>query len=335
MLLENTAISYSTCLLCDCIITQENKSKEHIIPQGIGGKKMVSGVLCRDCNSKTGLDWDSKLTKQLELFDRMLRTKHARKKSDRKIEVFINGKKERMLENPDGSLSPIKPECAIYEENGIRKIHVQAADKKLAKQVLKGRLKKITPDFDISAINLSAKEDVAQTIRKENGSFGDDFSYRSMVKSALVFAVKNGVDKKSCPIPLQYLKNNKTKPFFLPFYYEKDLILNRSHNKIFHCVAIHSNDNLLLAYVEYFSVFRCIICLSNTYLGQPIHNSYFVDLVLGKEFIQEFEMPITAKELSELYKYKKSDKYKESCEHGMKKSMGSFMSIIQKRGQPG
>lgn len=128
MLLANTAISHSTCLLCDCIITQENNSKEHIIPQGIGGKKMVSEVLYVDCNSKTGLDWDSKLTEQLEPFDRMLRTKHARKKSARKIEAFINDKNERMLENPDGSLSPIKPECAIYEENGIRKIHVQGSE---------------------------------------------------------------------------------------------------------------------------------------------------------------------------------------------------------------
>jgi len=50
-----------------------------------------------------------------------------------------------------------------------------------------------------------------------------------------------------------------------------------------------------------------------------VHNSYFVDPVLGKEFIQEFEMPITAKELPELYKYK------ESCKHGMEKSMDFFM----------
>ena len=144
-----------------------------------------------------------------------------------------------------------------------------------------------------------------------------------MVKSALVFAVKNGVDKKSCVIPLQYLKNNSTESFF-QFYYEKDVVLNRPLDRIFHCVAVHSSNNILLAYVEYFSVFRLIICLSDTYLGKPIHNSHFIDPVLGKEFIQEFEMPITDRELIALYKSENS------FEDGMEKSIDCFMQFVKR-----
>ncbi|MDD9994574.1 MAG: hypothetical protein OXS35_02330 [Dehalococcoidia bacterium] len=43
------------CWLCDEQLTE---TKEHIIPESMGGRKTVRGFICRDCNSKTGHDWD-------------------------------------------------------------------------------------------------------------------------------------------------------------------------------------------------------------------------------------------------------------------------------------
>ena len=47
------------CFLCKVPLTSENDSKEHIIPQSIGGRKKVKGFICQDCNSTTGQEWDS------------------------------------------------------------------------------------------------------------------------------------------------------------------------------------------------------------------------------------------------------------------------------------
>lgn len=44
------------CWLCDNELTT---TREHIIPESMGGKKTVVGFICRDCNSKTGHNWDA------------------------------------------------------------------------------------------------------------------------------------------------------------------------------------------------------------------------------------------------------------------------------------
>jgi 5-methylcytosine-specific restriction endonuclease McrA len=38
------------CVLCENTITAETESEEHLIPNALGGRKKVSGFLCRDCN---------------------------------------------------------------------------------------------------------------------------------------------------------------------------------------------------------------------------------------------------------------------------------------------
>ena len=48
-----------TCWLCLRDLTE---TKEHIIPESMGGRKTVRGFICRACNSKTGHDWDAAVT---------------------------------------------------------------------------------------------------------------------------------------------------------------------------------------------------------------------------------------------------------------------------------
>ena len=56
------------CWLCSVVITPENDSNEHVIPQAIGGRKTVNGFICKCCNSETGHAWDAGLMKFLEFF---------------------------------------------------------------------------------------------------------------------------------------------------------------------------------------------------------------------------------------------------------------------------
>ena len=50
------------CALCGVLITEENNSKEHIIPNAIGGKKKISNFICEECNNRSGNEWESDLT---------------------------------------------------------------------------------------------------------------------------------------------------------------------------------------------------------------------------------------------------------------------------------
>jgi hypothetical protein len=53
------------CVLCESTITEETDSEEHLIPNAIGGRKKVSGFLCRKCNSTAGDSWYAELARQL------------------------------------------------------------------------------------------------------------------------------------------------------------------------------------------------------------------------------------------------------------------------------
>ena len=58
-------LKQAECVLCDVVINRENDSNEHIIPNAIGGKKVVRAFICRNCNSTSGHAWDTELVKQL------------------------------------------------------------------------------------------------------------------------------------------------------------------------------------------------------------------------------------------------------------------------------
>lgn len=45
-----------SCWLCASELT---RTREHVIPESMGGKKTVVGFICIDCNSRTGHDWDA------------------------------------------------------------------------------------------------------------------------------------------------------------------------------------------------------------------------------------------------------------------------------------
>ena len=51
------------CALCGEPFADGDDSREHIIPNAIGGRKKIAGFLCRNCNSKTGKEWDSELAR--------------------------------------------------------------------------------------------------------------------------------------------------------------------------------------------------------------------------------------------------------------------------------
>jgi hypothetical protein len=56
----------AVCIVCDVEITPENNSKEHIIQSALGGIRKASGVLCKACNSTTGLTWDAEAARQFQ-----------------------------------------------------------------------------------------------------------------------------------------------------------------------------------------------------------------------------------------------------------------------------
>ena len=66
------------CALCKGPAVDEQHSQEHIIAAAMGGRRTVSGFICRTCNSSKGSTWDAALADDLEDLARILNISRSR-----------------------------------------------------------------------------------------------------------------------------------------------------------------------------------------------------------------------------------------------------------------
>lgn len=283
------------CVLCGSNITADNNSREHIIQQAIGGRKEVPNVLCRTCNSTTGNQWDSAAANQLRFLS--LKLQIIRQDGDVPPEDFpaMDGRPVRL--HPDGHLTRPPQRPVVTEQNGQVHIQISAPNRREAVKALEGQ-KRRYPKLDIEA-GLAAmvyQETYLQAPIHATLHFGDDASYRSVVKSALTLAVASGIQPQSCERAVQYLRPGGD--FCFGYYYKRDLIVACPAGRVFHCVAIKADPSLgkLIGYVELFSAYRFVICLSESYRGPQIENSYTIDPMTGETLDLAFDLTFTAEE---------------------------------------
>ena len=137
-----------------------------------------------------------------------------------------------------------------------------------------------------------------------NLAIGGPDAGRSIVKSAFSLAVANGVAPSECDEAKRYLANGEDACF--GYFNEVDLLEGRPKNTLLHCVAVGSTDDgLLLAYVELFSVFRMVVCLAAKYSGKPISAVYAIDPVTGTELDVTVRLRFCREDLADIYAYRR------------------------------
>ncbi|MFA6186458.1 MAG: HNH endonuclease [Phycisphaerae bacterium] len=279
------------CVLCGLPITSKNDSKEHLIPNAIGGRKKVAGFICKNCNSKGGQDWDSELARQLNPLSVLFGISRERGEVPAHTIETANGKQLRL--NADGSMGLTKPKYDVTPHKSGISINIHARSNKEAKQMLTGMKQKF-PHFDIDEIMNNAQSQSYYPdgmINLKLPSFGGHMAGRSIVKTCLALAVESGVNPSSCNISKDYVTKPNGKACF-DYYYERDLVVNRTEGTIFHCVSVFGNPDTkqLIGYVEYYSVWRMIVCLSDKYEGARMARTYALNPVSGEEIKMEVDL---------------------------------------------
>lgn len=297
-----------TCALCLKPIDEANDSREHIVPNAIGGRLKVSGILCSSCNSKSGQFWDNELAAQLNPFALLVSIVRDRGESPSQVLTTVSGKK--FLYRADGTLAPAKPEYrATPTESGATKISITARSIEEARVMLKGTKRK-HPLLDVEQALLSAKVDNSYLDEFVDipSNFGGPLAGRSLVKSALCLAVANGVAPLACDAARRYLLDEQGEPC-LGYFYDRDLIQQRPPGVPLHCVAVSTRGTggQLLGYVEYFGTRRQVVCLSDNYSGQDLHCSYAVDPSTGEDLSLGFEIELSSKDIAAIYAYERAE----------------------------
>lgn len=288
-------MTISNCSYCGVEITPELQSREHIIQNAIGGRKEVPNVFCRPCNSTFGDRWDSEAAEQLHFLSLKLQVVRDDGEVPARYYQTISGRRARLHLDGHMTFPPQKPE--ITEMDGKVHIQITAPDTREAKKALKGQ-KRHYPKVDLEAGEKAMVYQETYLEEPINVTFelAGDGPYRSVVKSALTLAVSAGIRGQECEHALQYLRPNGE--YCFGSYYRRDLIVNRPADGVFHCVAVKGDPNTrkIIGYVELFSIYRFVICLSENYIGPLVEDSYSIDPTTGKTIDLNFNLDFSEEE---------------------------------------
>ena len=300
------------CALRGCALTADNDTVEHIILNAIGGRKKVRGFICRTCNSDSGSEWDDELAEQLNPLSIHLGIK--RQRGNVPAQTFPTASGQSVRVNADGTMTLAKPEVTVTTEGDTTRIHVSARSRKELRQALKGLQRKHPKlrDVDIDEVMLEAQENsyYSSDPIEIRPNFGDIRAGRSLVKSAVALVFDAGIDPSQCDLALDYLLSDDKEPC-LGYYYERsrDLVVNRPAKLPFHCVHVvgRSAESTLLAYIEFYGLWRMVLCLSETYSGGDFSHTYSIDPVKGQELDITVNLDLSVSEIREAYEYKRYD----------------------------
>ncbi len=267
----------SYCALCEQQIDIANDSREHIIPHSIGGRRKIRSFICIDCNSCSGDSWDAAIWEQFSHLAMMHGVDRERGAPPNIKIQTIDGESYLLL--PDGSMTISSATYrAEHSENGL-KINITAKDKATAHKMVKQVAKK-NPKIDVSSFleGMTIKETPLESAVTFSSEFGGELAGRSMVKTAVALAAAAGVRPQSCDAAKLYLKNDTVTPPYA-FFYLRDLVTDRPTTHAFNCVSVIGipAKRQLLGYVEYFSMSRIVVILSEQYDGPSIHTTYAIN----------------------------------------------------------
>ena len=208
-----------------------------------------------------------------------------------------------------------KPEIQETNEGTTTRLRIQAATEKEIRRILEGLRGRKYPQLRGSNMDdlLSAAQDksyYSSDSMKIPCAFGGAGSGRSLVKSAVALVYDAGVDPRQCDLALDYLLNEGKEACF-GYYYEsdKDLIINRPSRLPFHCVYVKgcSESSTIVGYIEIYSLWRTVLCLSESYTGSDFTHVYAVDPIRGEELVISVNIDLSKSDIREAYVYKRYD----------------------------
>ncbi len=295
------------CVLCEKTITAETDSEEHLILNAIGGRKKVSGLLCRKCNSETGDSWDAELAAQLLPLCLLMDISRERGEPPTlKVETTAG---ERLSIGPNGALSLSSPEFAATPlPSGRTQYEIKPRTMAEARRIVTG-LKRKHPEIDVEAVLASARmvETYPRGAVGHNLSIGGELAGRSMVKSCLAWAFTCGVDWSACKHAISYLRSPLNPPCF-GYYHDTDLVERRPTGVPLHCLAVDADPatGLILAYGEFFGFHRFVCLLGEAYEGSVIRKTYAIDPRTGNELDLTVRVVFSREDMEDIFAYKRT-----------------------------
>jgi hypothetical protein len=231
----------------------------------------------------------------------------SRERGDPPMLKVVTTAGEQLTVGPAGKLIPTNP--VVEKRTGTAggfQYHVKARSMDEARKILIG-LKRNHPEIDVEARLAGAEieETYADGAVMHDLSIGGPLAGRSMVKSCVAMAFATGIDWVLCNSAVHYLRDRDA-PASFGYYHEKDLLDRRAAGVPLHCLAVRADPDsgLIIAYAEYFGLYRIVACLGEGYAGPIVESSYTLDPRQGAELDVAVDLSFSQSDIEDIYAYK-------------------------------
>lgn len=295
----------TTCALCPTELTDQTRSEEHVILNAIGGRMLVDDFICKRCNDTTGHAWDAQLAAQLNGLSIFCAITRDRGAPPPHRTITTEG--EALAVHPDGYMTLAAPRFEETQVDGRVQVSFTARTLAEARKMLRG-VKAKYPKTDTAALEADLKVETyyPRGYLKETFSIDGATAGRSIVKSALALAVHAGIAARDCQDALDYLLGSGGEPCF-GYYYEDDPVEGRPEGMPLHCVSVSADpaERLVLGYVEFFGIYRMVVCLGRDYTGPAMCLTYAVDPRSGETLDLKVRLKVGLNDIGPIYAYER------------------------------
>jgi hypothetical protein len=297
------------CYKCGQPFLVVGRSKEHIIPDAIGGKGMTSyDLLCQKCNNEWGSRVDLALVDQIGWIADMIGAVRNRPNETKQIEVSSDNGEVTWIHaqgRKGWEIQIFLPTGEPIVLRGKTKDEVIKRAKKKQKELAKKYPNFAEMDIDKETNWTDAwNETIYFGNHVENGKrsykVGGEEFFRAVTKILVSFSIANGISTDEIKIPFSFLTLGKFENYFLqPFYVESLRQSKFDEDQISHVLCLRGNDtdHLLYAYIELFNNYCFIALLNSNYKGSEIDISMRTNLITGEKSNLKINIDLSADQL--------------------------------------
>ena len=285
------------CVLCEAPLVGDARTREHVIPASLGGRRRTVKALCRECNSTTGHSWDAELERQLR---------------PAALLVFPHdhpcGRNHRRVAGAEGNVLILKggirggaasPQVRVKTEAGRTELHISAPTRQRATQEIRrliaaGRLPADREEEFISSIE--REEATTRVDFTEGGSVGGPVAWDSMLKSMVTAGLLGELTWLDMLTAVLSLRGCGRGGPCLMFRDSAVRLQGAANIPLWrHCVHVETDmeERLVWGYVEYFGTWCAIAQLGKCYLGRPASWTYCADPVSGDDLTESVQVDLS------------------------------------------
>jgi len=316
------------CYQCLAPLTAENRSKEHIIPNSIGGRLKSDKLLCKKCNSNFGEDIDTALAFSYENLVALLGLERERKKDY--LIKNLRTESGNSYHLVDGRIpTPSKPTIEI---DGNR-ISIVARDKKQLREILDGQARKYPglKNIDLSGIKSNSDHYLSEPLPLKL-TFGGATVFRSIAKMAVNLYLHRGGQLTGLEGILEVIRGKQKNDNHVHHYRIPEQ-LEGKNDEVYHVITIKGSaeDKTLTAFVILFSLNGFIVNLSEDYQGTDFINSYSYDILSLKESEEPIKFDYPGKAVFSAYLQKETEAFHLVNLNAIKRHLIRLSAIIDTR----